>query len=95
MLRGVALTAALGAGLVADAFTLGNTLPNVVYILVIGGALNAVFIPQLVRHMKDDADGGAATPTGCSRSSATLLLVLSIVAAVLLAPWLVDLSTPQ
>ena len=58
VLRGVALAAALGAGTVADMFTLGNTLPNVVYILVIGGALNAVFIPELVRHMKDDADGG-------------------------------------
>ena len=54
--RDVAMTAALGFFIVADAYSLGNTLPNIVYILVVGGALNAVFIPQLVRHMRDDLD---------------------------------------
>ena len=58
--RDIALTAALGFYLVSDAYSLGNTMPNVLYLLVIGGALNAVFIPQLVRRMKDDADGGQA-----------------------------------
>ena len=51
VLRDVAMTAALGFYLVSDAYSLGNSLPTVVYILVIGGALNAVFIPQLVRRM--------------------------------------------
>lgn len=31
-----------------------------IYVLVGGGALNAVFIPQLVRAMKNDDDGGEA-----------------------------------
>ena len=56
VLRTTALTAAVGTGLLADAYNTANTLPNIIYILLIGGALNAVFIPQLVRHMKDDAD---------------------------------------
>ena len=60
ILRDVAMTAALGFYLVSDAYSLGNALPTVVYILVIGGALNAVFIPQLVRRMKEDSDGGKA-----------------------------------
>ena len=58
VVRGIMLAAALGAVVLADTFSLGNTLPNVVYILIIGGALNAVFIPELVRHMKDDGDEG-------------------------------------
>ena len=29
------------------------------------GALNAVFVPQLVRHIKNDADRGDATLTDC------------------------------
>lgn len=58
--RDIAMTAALGFFITSDAFSLGNTLPNILAILVAGGALNAVFIPQLVRHIKDDADEGAA-----------------------------------
>jgi putative peptidoglycan lipid II flippase len=95
VLRGVALAAALGAGVVADMFTLGNTLPNVVYILIIGGALNAVFIPQLVRHMKDDADGGDGYADRLITVVGVLLLVVSVV-AVLLAPWIVKIyATPK
>ena len=88
--RDIALTAALGFYLVSDAYSLGNTMPNVLYILVIGGALNAVFIPQLVRRMKDDADGGQAYADRLLTLSGLVLLVFSI-AAVLMAPILVDL----
>lgn len=92
--RDMAATAALGFYLVADAFSLGNTLPNIVYILVVGGAINAVFIPQLVRHMKDDEDGGSAYADRLLTLVGTALLLLSV-AAVLLAPWIVDLYTPD
>lgn len=94
VLRGVALAAALGAGTVADMFILGNTLPNVIYILIIGGALNAVFIPELVRHMKDDGDDGVAYADRLISLVGTLLIVVSV-AAVVLAPWIVRLyATP-
>jgi putative peptidoglycan lipid II flippase len=88
VLRGIVLAAALGAGTVADMFNLGNTLPNVVYILVIGGALNAVFIPQLVRHMKDDADNGDGYANRLITLVGLLLLAVTI-AAVVLAPVIV------
>ena len=94
ILRDVAMTAALGFFLVSDAFSLGNSLPTIVYILVIGGALNAVFIPQLVRRMKEDADGGQAYADRLLTLVAALLLALSIV-AVIAAPWIVDLYTPS
>ncbi|MBI1377958.1 MAG: murein biosynthesis integral membrane protein MurJ [Frankiales bacterium] len=90
VLRGVALASALGAGIVSDAFSLGNTLPNVVYILVIGGALNAVFIPELVRHMKDDGDDGQAYADRLITLVGTALLVVSVV-AVVIAPWIVGI----
>ena len=91
--RDIALTAALGFYLVSDAYSLGNSLPNILYILVIGGALNAVFIPQLVRRMKEDADDGKAYADRLLTLTATSLLVLSVV-AVAAAPWIVDLYTP-
>lgn len=88
--RDIALTAALGFYLVSDAYSLGNTMPNVLYILIIGGALNAVFIPQLVRRMKDDPDGGQAYADRLVTLAGLVLLIFSV-AAVLLAPILVDL----
>jgi len=88
--RTVVLLAALGALLPGDAFTLANTIPNNLYILVAGGALNAVFIPQLVRAMRRDADGGVLFAQRLLTMTVTVLLVVSA-AAVLTAPWLVRL----
>jgi putative peptidoglycan lipid II flippase len=93
ILRDVAMTAALGFYLVSDAYSLGNALPTVVYILVIGGALNAVFIPQLVRRMKEDSDGGKAYADRLLTFVGITLVAMSII-AVLAAPLIVDLYTP-
>lgn len=93
VIRGAALAAAIGvAGPVADLFGLGNTLPNIVYILVIGGALNAVFVPQLVRHMKRDGDEGSAFADRLMTLVGVAMLVTTII-AVLAAPWIVALYT--
>ena len=58
--RSALLAAALGPPLHADMFTIANTIPNMLYILLAGGVFNAVLVPQLVRAMKHDADGGEA-----------------------------------
>ncbi len=56
--RNALLAAALGQALHADVFTIANTIPNMLYILLAGGVFNAVLVPQLVRAQKGDADGG-------------------------------------
>lgn len=89
VLRDIALTTALGFYIVSDAYSLGNTMPNVIYILVVGGALNAVFIPQLVRRMQEDDDGGKAYTDRLLTVTFSALLVLSIL-AVALAPVMID-----
>ena len=93
VIRDITMTAALGFFLVSDAFSLGNSLPNMIYILVIGGALNAVFIPQLVRKMKDDADGGRAYADRLITLTAIILFILSVL-AIVMAPLIVALYTP-
>ncbi len=93
ILRDIAAAAALGFYLVADAFSLGNSLPTIIYILVVGGALNAVFVPQLVRRMKDDPDDGRAYADRLLTLVGTILVLLSVV-AVIAAPLIVDLYTP-
>src|SRR5215217_3002248 len=80
--RNALLAAALGQQLHADVFTIANTVPNMLYILLAGGVFNAVLVPQLVRAMKSDPDGGDAytnriiTLAGLFLAGTTALLVL-------------------
>jgi putative peptidoglycan lipid II flippase len=83
LLRDVAMTAALGLGIVADLFTVGNTIPNTVYVLTVGGAMNAVFVPQLVRRMREDSDGGAGFADRLLTLTGVILLALTALAMVL------------
>ena len=43
--RSTLLVAALGVSLHADVFTIANTIPNMLYILLAGGVFNAVLVP--------------------------------------------------
>ncbi len=58
IIRDIALIAAIGTSVFSDTYSVANSIPNIIYILIAGGAINAVFIPALVRHMQDDSDGG-------------------------------------
>ncbi len=89
-IRSTLLVAALGLGLHADLFTIANTVPNMLYILLAGGVFNAVLVPQLVRSMKNDADGGAAYADRVV-TLAVLFLGTVTVLLVVAAPWVVDL----
>jgi putative peptidoglycan lipid II flippase len=81
--RGALLAAALGIQLHADVFNIANTIPNMLYILLAGGVFNAVLVPQLVRALKHDSDGGAAytsrviTLAGLFLAGVTAILVLA------------------
>ncbi|GEJ99538.1 murein biosynthesis integral membrane protein MurJ [Streptomyces sp. 1-11] len=92
-IRSALIAAALGLGLLADSFQVAYQLPTMIYILTVGGGLNSVFVPQLVRSMKEDEDGGEAF--------ANRLLTLVMVAlaaltglAMFAAPLLVRLLSP-
>jgi putative peptidoglycan lipid II flippase len=77
--RSTLLAAALGTALHADVFTIANTIPNMLYILLAGGVFNAVLVPQLVRAMKNDADGGAAYTNRVITLAAVFLLAVTAV----------------
>ncbi|MGI5196626.1 murein biosynthesis integral membrane protein MurJ [Streptomyces sp. CA-288835] len=59
-IRSALIVAALGTALLGDTFQVTYQLPTMIYILTVGGGLNSVFVPQLVRAMKEDEDGGEA-----------------------------------
>jgi putative peptidoglycan lipid II flippase len=88
--RNLLLAVAIGNELHADLFNIGNTIPNMLYILLAGGVFNAVLVPQLVRAQKNDADGGEAYT---SRVITLALLFLGLVTIVLViaAPLLMRL----
>ena len=90
--RSAVVAAALGTALLGDAYNVANTVPNIIYILLIGGALNAVFVPELVRAAKEHADGGAAY-TDRLLTACLLALAAITAAAVLAAPWIVAAYT--
>ncbi|MGW1146201.1 murein biosynthesis integral membrane protein MurJ [Streptomyces sp. NPDC002454] len=91
-LRSAIVAAALGVGLAADGYAVANAVPTVVYTLLIGGALNAVFVPELVRAAKEHPDGGAAWTDRLLTLCLLALLALTAV-AVWAAPAIVSAYT--
>ncbi|MET8622360.1 murein biosynthesis integral membrane protein MurJ [Kitasatospora sp. NPDC004669] len=89
-LRTMVIAGAIGIAVMGDSYNAANTLPTLLYILIGGGALNAVFVPQLVRSMKNDEDGGTAY---ASRLLTLVMVGLGgvVFLAVLGAPLLVQL----
>jgi putative peptidoglycan lipid II flippase len=80
--RSALLAAALGNLIRADVFNIANTIPNMLYILLAGGVINAVLVPQLVRSLKNDADGGEAYT---SRVITLVGVFLAVVTVLLMA----------
>lgn len=81
----------IGSG--ADAFALANQLPNNVYVIVAGGVLSAVFVPQIVKAQLH-ADGGEKYINRLLTLGMTVVLAVTV-AAVAAAPLLVRLYTQQ
>ncbi len=66
-----------------ETFTLATLVPNSLYMLFAGGALNTVLVPQIVRHTKNDADDGAAFINRIMTAFVVLLLAVTALAMVL------------
>lgn len=80
------LVIALGSGTrQADMFGLANVVPQAIYLLLAGGVLNTVFVPQIVRAMKEDADGGEAFTNRLITLGMAAIGVIAV-GATLLAP---------
>jgi putative peptidoglycan lipid II flippase len=78
-----------GLAVVNDSFTVANTLPNIVYELLLGGVLASVVVPLLVRS-QDDPDGGQEYTNRLLTVGMTMLFAGTIV-AVAVAPLLTGL----
>lgn len=94
--RIVAMAFALGVveSRLADTYNIANTLPNVVYELVLGGVLSAVFIPVVVEQIKSarSRDEAAASVSALVGTALALLGIVAVAASVA-APWIMHLFT--
>jgi putative peptidoglycan lipid II flippase len=77
----------------ADAFSIGMELANWVYFLLLGGMLNAVLVPQIVRAAKDK-DGGAGYINKLFTLVAVALFGITVI-AVVAAPFIVFINQMQ
>ena len=60
---------AIGTAAAANGWEVANTLPNIVYLLLAGGVLNAVLVPQITRSAAH-ADGTSDTLCAAFQRSA-------------------------
>ena len=91
--RAILAVAVLGTALLADSYNVANTMPNILYNLLVGGALTAIFVPQLVRSFSDE-DGGHGFASRLVTTISGILLLLVLI-GVIFAPALVRLYAPE
>ncbi len=77
MVNAMLLAKVVGQALAADAFRLANTLPNYILVLLSGGILNAVLLPQITKAMKRP-DGGKDFVDRLLTATLTLILVVAV-----------------
>jgi putative peptidoglycan lipid II flippase len=86
LVRTQQLAAVVGVtGLTADAFSVANTLPNNINLLVAGGILQSVLVPQIVKA-STQGEAGEAYVDRLITLSLALMAGLTLVATVA-APW--------
>jgi len=93
LLSKIAILAILGVNFTSTAYTVANTLPNIIFELLIGGVLTSVAIPLLTRAQRSDEDGGLEY-TQRLLTITVVGLAVATVLAVLCAPLLARLYLP-
>ncbi|HEY8081490.1 MAG TPA: lipid II flippase MurJ [Acidimicrobiales bacterium] len=90
VVRVLVLAWVLGFSPLADAYNLANTIPNMLYDVVLGGIATATFVPVFVERLARDGDRRAWRSISAVVTVSTIVLVVATVAAWALAPWIID-----
>jgi putative peptidoglycan lipid II flippase len=91
--RIAALAFALGFTRTADAYNLANVMPNMIYELIMGGILTAVFVPVIVEHLTQKDPEAAWETVSVLTNAALVVLLGTVVLCYVSAPLLVNLQT--
>ena len=90
LLRVLVLAWVLGVTPIADAFNLANTVPNMLFDLVLGGVASATFIPVFVERLALDGERKAWKSISSVINAALVVLILASMLAWLFAPSIID-----
>ena len=91
LVRAMMIAFVLGNGTMqADSFMLAMTVPNSLYMLLAGGTLNNVLVPQIVRAVLHDRDQGKAYIDRIMTAFLAALAVLTVLLT-LAVPWVMTL----
>lgn len=88
--RTAVIAAQFGTGSAADAFAAAQQLPELIFVLVAGGALGSSFVPVFAKFRQSDEAAAWRLASAIMTLSAGAALILSI-SAILLAPILVPI----
>lgn len=89
--RLAAVTAALGileSGRLADTYNIGNTAPNIIYELVLGGILTSVFVPVFVEVLEKEGRERAWEAANAVLNLSVAILAVIAVVGIVAAPWI-------
>jgi putative peptidoglycan lipid II flippase len=90
LLRVLVLAWVLGFTPIADAFNLANTVPNMLFDLVLGGIATATFIPVFVERLALDGERRAWRSISSIITGSLIVLVVASVLAWVLAPSIIE-----
>jgi putative peptidoglycan lipid II flippase len=90
LFRVLVLAWVLGFTPIADSFNLANTVPNMLFDLVLGGVAGATFIPVFVERLALDGERRAWRSISNVVTGALIVLAGASVIAWLCAPWIID-----
>ena len=93
VLRVLALVYVLGISPLADAYNLANTIPNMVYDVVLGGVLGATFIPVFIQRLTSTSEREAWKSISAVVTLAVVVLAATTAIFLALAPLLIDAFT--
>jgi putative peptidoglycan lipid II flippase len=80
----------LGFTPLADAYNLANTLPNMLYDLVLGGVAGAAFIPVFVERLRVETQRRAWKSISSVLTGSLLITVIASAVIWIAAPWIVE-----
>ncbi|HUR23019.1 MAG TPA: murein biosynthesis integral membrane protein MurJ [Acidimicrobiales bacterium] len=91
----IAMAYALGVteSRLADSYNIANTMPNVIYELILGGVLTSVFIPVVVEELRKKREDDAWDSTSALVTTSAVVVLAITVLAVVGAPWIIRLFT--
>jgi putative peptidoglycan lipid II flippase len=92
LLRVVAIAAALGVveTKLADTYNLGNTAPNIIYELILGGVLTSVFVPVFVELLDKEGRERAWEVASAIINLSVVILTAVTIVGIIAAPWIAD-----